>query len=61
VKFAFTSSASAVVPFTNCVSPVTSAEVNARYTPVRTGSKIAFIAYASATVPWVKVFGTQTV
>ena len=53
--------ASAVVPFVNCVSPVTSAEVNARFTPVRTASKFAFIASASATEPLVKVFGTETV
>jgi hypothetical protein len=61
VKFAFTSSASAVVPFVNCVSPVTSAEVNARFTPVRTASKFSFIASASASEPLLKVFGTETV
>ena len=61
VKFAFTSSASAVVPFRSYVSPVTFAEVNARFTPARTASKFSFIASASATESLVKVFGTETV
>ena len=61
VKFAFTSSASAVVPFVNVFGTDTGPVVSAAFTPSNTASKLSFIASASATEPLVKVFGTNTV